>query len=261
MLHTDTLRRLAQARVQEDWEHQRTAGICTWGPVNAASRGAVARRLVADALRRAGLETTRIDRYQPERGRKRGFLVTGDETAVRITMHPLPMKDDEQAAVARAVAYNGLEVIWRIDWDLVRERRSVIVCPGVFDWRGATTVPLEAKPIPVVLPEQCDHPRGYLSAVVGKSHVTLNRDTPHHSPTYVRLLAAWTLERSGEVLKYPGGLVTMTDPTRHAVWFYWPAPSYLANRECAQCGHFRSEHGSALYDDACARFQADRVAP
>lgn len=261
MLHTDTLRRLAQARIQEDLEHQFTAGIYTWGRVYAASRGAVARRLVSDALSRAGLEVTRIDRYQPERGRRRGFLVTGDETAVRITMHPLPMTAAEQAAVARAVAYNGREVIWRIGWDLVRERRAVIVRPGAFDWRGATTVPLEAEPVPVVLSEQCDHPRGYLSAVVGKAHATLDRDARHHSPTYVRLLAAWTLKRGGEVLKYPGGLVTMTDPSRPAVWFYWPAPPYLAKRECAQCGHFRNEHGSTLDGDACARFRSDLVAP
>ncbi|MET9776243.1 hypothetical protein ABZ023_18615 [Streptomyces sp. NPDC006367] len=40
-----------------------------------------------------------------------------------------------------------------------------------------------------------------------------------------------------------------------------PAPSYLANRECVQCGHFHNEHGSTLYDDACARFRADLVAP
>ncbi|MFD0261958.1 hypothetical protein ACFVH7_27250 [Kitasatospora indigofera] len=57
-----------------------------------------ARKMVTAALLNAGLLPTALHPEQPWQGRTTGFLVRGDEKAVTVSRHPLPL--DRQARAA-----------------------------------------------------------------------------------------------------------------------------------------------------------------
>ncbi|MEU3499095.1 hypothetical protein ABZ747_37125 [Kitasatospora cineracea] len=97
-----------------------------------------ARKMVTASLLKAGLRPTSLHPHEPWRGRTTGFLVRGDEKALTVSRHPMPLDRGARDTYHRALYAGSVaaDAAWQYEDG---SEGSLVVRPGIWGWAGPMT--------------------------------------------------------------------------------------------------------------------------
>ena len=209
-----------------------------------------ARRMVTAALLEAGLRPTSLHSDEPWRGRTTGFLVRGDEKAVTVSRHPLPLDRQARDTYHRALYAGAMaaDAAWRYEDG---PEGSLVVRPGIWGWAGPMTTlgpltALAAEELETALTGEAfevwaDTATGRTVVPVGNSRVTtldmLRRDLKNGRMVATDAQGVITVDARD----FRGDLYRVYVNAVRAPW---------VGGLCTECGCTRREHGG-LYKPLC----------